>query len=233
MSARGFPELVALLHRIDGRGYKAYREIEGKWTEERLTLFIDRAQGDPFAAPSRVRIRVPGEIAGFPEDLFATGPRDVAFRDFLTRRFAEEAERRSRRYGTGGGGLVTIDRPGPQVLERSSCLLVSEPSPGTIEARFVVGLPAAGRRVLGRDAAEILAERIPAIAERALRFEAIDLASLRQHVETVENAAALRGQLDDHGLVAFIADGSILPRRSVRWPGRPARWASTSGADNA
>ena len=32
-----------------------YRQIEGEWHGERLSLVVDHVQGDPFAAPSRVR----------------------------------------------------------------------------------------------------------------------------------------------------------------------------------
>ena len=46
-------ELRNILHRIDGRGYKAYRDIRGSFDldHEGLTLHIDHVQSDPFAAP--------------------------------------------------------------------------------------------------------------------------------------------------------------------------------------
>ncbi|MEM1427568.1 MAG: ABC-ATPase domain-containing protein, partial [Cyanobacteria bacterium P01_H01_bin.130] len=54
------------LNRLDGKGYKAYRDIEAVWYEfENFVLRIDRAQGDPFAAPSACRVWVPPEIARF------------------------------------------------------------------------------------------------------------------------------------------------------------------------
>lgn len=37
------------LEQIDGRGYKAYRQIRGAFEFRRFTLFIDYVQGDPCA----------------------------------------------------------------------------------------------------------------------------------------------------------------------------------------
>jgi len=60
-------ELRKTLGRIDGRGYKAYKDIEGVYDyPEGFTLFVDHVQGDPFASPSRLRVRVTAGQAGFP-----------------------------------------------------------------------------------------------------------------------------------------------------------------------
>ena len=42
---------------------------------------------------------------------------------------------------------------------------------------------------------------------------------MTRHVLTAEDADTLRGMLDGAGLVAFVADGSILPRKSGVEPG--------------
>ncbi|NQT91518.1 MAG: ATPase, partial [Lentisphaerae bacterium] len=51
-------QLRDILRRIDGRGYKAYMDIGGAYDFEDFELIVDYVQGDPFAAPSRVRVRV-------------------------------------------------------------------------------------------------------------------------------------------------------------------------------
>lgn len=84
-------DLKNTLHRIDGRGYKAYKDLRGVYDWKDYTLFIDHVQGDPFAAPSRVRVQVPQEIAGFPKDTYKNRSREVALRDFLTRRFHDDS----------------------------------------------------------------------------------------------------------------------------------------------
>ncbi|NIU73021.1 MAG: hypothetical protein GWN71_05380, partial [Gammaproteobacteria bacterium] len=45
-----------------------------------------------------------------------------------------------------------------------------------------------------------------------LVFQAVDREQLCRQVETVEDARALRSQLDERNLVGFVADGAILPR---------------------
>jgi predicted ABC-class ATPase len=97
------------------------------------------------------------------------------------------------------------------VLRRTSLLVRPD---GTVEARFRAGLPAQGRRILGREAAALLCEAVPRAVTAGLLHESLDAAALRRHVETVEDAVALRAQLAPRGLVTFVADGAILPRRS-------------------
>ena len=62
--------LRSTLRRIDGRGYKAYKDLRGGYDFGRYALLIDHVQGDPFAAPSLLRLRLPQTIAKFPADLF-------------------------------------------------------------------------------------------------------------------------------------------------------------------
>jgi predicted ABC-class ATPase len=59
-------DLIKILQRIDGKGYKAYQEIGGTYQFQTFTLIIDHVQGDPFAEPSRRRILVTQSRAGFP-----------------------------------------------------------------------------------------------------------------------------------------------------------------------
>jgi predicted ABC-class ATPase len=203
-------DLKEILGRIDGRGYKAYRGIEGAYDFPTHRLIIDHVQGDPFAAPSRVRALVPGEDAGL-DPSFSDPPwRNRALCDYLTRALAAACDRASVRTGTGKGGLIAVDRPGQEVLERTS-VRVDE---GWVEARLTVGLPARGRRVMGKAATTMLAERIPEIVRSSLLGASLDTAALRRHVEVVEDQRSLREALGSRGLVAFVADGSRLPRRS-------------------
>ncbi len=203
-------DLEATLHRLDGRGYKAYRDIEGSYRFPMFTLHIDHVQGDPFAAPSRVRLVVSQDAARFDPTLFATPARNRALADFITRAASTVCDDRSRRTGTGKGGLIAIDRPGQEVLERTSVAV----DDSEVEARITVGLPAAGRRILGRRAAEILIDDVPRIVDAALVASNLDAAAVRRHVEAVQDQAFLRDALAQEHLVAFVADGAILPRRS-------------------
>lgn len=205
-------ELRGTLHRIDGRGYKAYKDIAGEYDlGHGLRLFIDHVQGDPFAAPSKVRVRLPQAEAGLPEALFSTPTRRLALADFLARqvRRAIRGEGPGRR-GSGKSGMIAIDAGQQEVLPRTAVRL----GEAFVEARLEVGLPAAGRKVLGRQAAELLCQDLVEIANAGLRWANVPQDAGRIFVECVENQAHIRAQLDAHNLVAFVADGAILPRES-------------------
>jgi predicted ABC-class ATPase len=204
-------ELSEILQRIDGRGYKAYRDIQGAHALGDLSLHVDRVQGDPFAAPSKVRLRVPQRRAQLPEALFSNRTRRIAFEDHLARRVAIAIRREApERRGSGKSGSVHIDAGGQEVLQRTAVLVTEE----FVEARIEVGLPAAGRRVLGRAAESLLCRSLPRIAERALWRANLDEDDARRFVECIENQEAIRARLDSMGLVAFVGDGARLPRES-------------------
>jgi len=203
--------LKSILRRIDGKGYKAYKDIRGSYDFGQFTLFIDHIQGDPFAAPSRVRVRVPQSVAGFPRDTFEGKSRSVALRDFLTRCFYKNSQIICKGHrGSGKSGMISIDRPGQEILERTSMII----NDGWVEARFVVGLPAFGRRVAGSHAIQMFIEEIPEIVDRSMLFKNLDKALLYEHIAVCEDADFLRGSLKGRKLVAFVADGAILPRAS-------------------
>lgn len=112
--------------------------------------------------------------------------------------------------GTGTGGIITVDAPNQEILERSSCFV----SESGVEIRFRVGLPAAGRRILGREAERIFFDEVPGIVGQSLRYEYLDASKLERHLNGNEDQDAARGLLAQRGLVAFVAEGSVLPRRS-------------------
>ena len=201
--------LTATLDRIDRKGYGAYKDLQGSYGLEEFTLFIDKVQRDPFAPPSLVRTRT--RENRFDLNLFNNAVRRVAFEDFLTRsveRVLRRAVKGNR--GSGGSGSIKIQHASQVVLPRTSMVV----NPGSVEARMAVGLPARGRTVDARAARAMLLEELPRVAREALTPAGVDRGAARAHVETVEDADHLRRQLPELGLVAFVADGAVLPRES-------------------
>jgi predicted ABC-class ATPase len=203
-------DLRRFLNRIDQQSYRAYKDLERGYEFPNFTLRIDRVQGDPFALPSQFRVQIPKAEAGFPGSLYRTTSREIALRDYLTRQFDQVAHSQRQRRGSGKSGLLAIAQPGQTILERTSAFVTD----GDLEVRFVVGLPAFGRRVAGYQAAEMLCDDLPDIVAAALRYMSLDAKAIQRHVETAEDGDWLRAQLGDRGLVAFIADGAVLPRQS-------------------
>ena len=212
----GSGQLGTTLERIDGRGYKAYREIEGAWSFAEFTLFVDRVQSDPFATPSKLRLRVDLAVAVLPESIHENRVREMAAASWLARALRRSIPtvappRTGTGTGTGKGGLITIDAGGQEVLERTAVRFGS----GWVEARIEVGLPAAGRRALGHEAARLLIETLPEILTRAwIDRSDDDDRDLLHFTDCIENQETIRRTLGQRGLVAFVGEGAILPRLS-------------------
>ncbi|HEY9816759.1 MAG TPA: ABC-ATPase domain-containing protein, partial [Candidatus Obscuribacterales bacterium] len=132
--------LSQTLLNLDRQSYKAYKQLQGTYSFPGFTLIIDHVQGDPFAAPSRVRVQVPQQGthgAGFPADLMRSPSRHLALRDYLHRQVYCAAHQGRSQRGSGKSGLISIASPVQQVLDRNAVLLDDH----QIEVRFVVGLP--------------------------------------------------------------------------------------------
>jgi predicted ABC-class ATPase len=205
-------ELHATLHGLNGKQYGAYKALTRRaYRVGAVTVTVEHVQGDPFAAPSRVRVDVPAGVPCLPATTHASDDQRRTAADYLHRALRAVLSGTRVAGGSGTSGRLEISSLGQEVLERTAVVVAAD---GSLVLRLTAGLPAAGRRILGRAAAELLTEALPRAVEAALAAAAVDRAALGRHVETVEDQVALRGQLAAHGLIAFLADGSVLPRHS-------------------
>lgn len=204
-------DLKKELNRIDGKGYKAYKDIQGQYDFNDYILSIDHVQGDPFAAPSRVRIIVDQAKAKFPVEFIDKKYARIAVQDFLIRLFYKNINKYSSKvFGSGKSGLITISKCDQEILERTAIVMNNK----VIEARIHIGFPARGRSVLAKELEKILYEFLPSIIKNTLFYNNIDKVGLLNRVKLVEDQEFIRKQLDSKNLVAFIANESILPRES-------------------
>lgn len=208
---KGSMELKNELFKIDGKGYKAYKALEGRYDFKKYVLSIDHVQGDPFASPSRVRIIMDNKIAQIPEELFDNKNKEIAVCDFLTRLFSKNIRNQSEKiFGSGKSGLIEISRCPQEILERTAIIR----NKNFFEVRFYVGFPARGRSVLARELEKIIFNIIPNIVESTFIYKNINKLALINRVKLMEDQCFIRENLKKKGLVAFVANGSILPRES-------------------
>ena len=208
---KNLDELKIDLYKIDGKSYKLYKNLEGQYDFRNYILSIDHVQGDPFASPSRIRVIVKQNVAGFPKELFDNKNKNIATADYLTREFHYNVNKFSEKiFGSGKSGLIAISRCPQQILERTSIIIDED----KIEARFYVGFPARGRSVLAKELEKILYNVIPNIVEKTLIYKNIYHEKLKNRVNLVVDQEQIRNELSKRGLIAFIANGSILPRES-------------------
>lgn len=204
-------DLQNQLRNIDHKSYPAYKGLRGSYQFEGYELHIDHVQGDTFAAPSHLRIEVPLQDAKFPEWSTKDNLTRTALADELTRQFERQvAHYTFKAKGSGKSGLLSVTRCGQEVLKRTACEIGAK----HLIARFSVGFPANGRTINARELEKILFDYLPACVQQSFYFKNLSEERLQKVIALAEDQEAIRSQLKEKHLVAFVADGSILPRES-------------------
>lgn len=205
--------LLSLLQSIDHRGYPAYKGLKGSYRFDSYRLNIDHVQGDPFASPSRISLVIPGKNAGFPTEYYEEKHRRISMEDHLIRLFYREISEYSyKAKGSGKSGMIAISRCGQEVLERSACHV--NPKGGDITLRLAVGFPANGRSINAGELEKILFRFLPACVEKACFYVNINQKRLQSAIELADDRKYIGEQMEKEGIVAFVANGSVLPRES-------------------
>lgn len=204
-------ELQRELRSINRKSYPAYKGLKGAYQFPDYQLFIEHVQGDPFAAPSALRIFVPHSKAKFPERYYWDKYSKVALQDALLRRFAEiSAKFCYQAKGSGKSGVIQVSHCGQEVLERTACEITKE----GIHIRFFVGFPANGRTINSGELEKILFVYLPKCVEMSLYHRKVPERETEQVICLKEDQRVIREELKKRGLIAFVANGSILPRQS-------------------
>ena len=203
---RRLEELFPFLASLEGRPYPFYKDLKGTWRGEGFDLRFVHVQGDPFATPSVVEVRYPAKaVEGLRVYRHPMGR--VAVEDFLLRSLKARFRHLPFCGGSGHSGRVFVEVESPKVLRRAGAHLGQE----ALYLRFRVGLPASGRRILGKEAERLFRALVEHL--RGFLWE-LDGRALVSQVQQVEDFAYIQESLPQRGLVAFVGDGAILPRES-------------------
>ena len=206
-------DLIGHLHALDGRSYAAYKAIVGRYRAPAgWFLHIDRVQSDPYAPPTRIHVDVPTDLHGLElldeADLLADVDRRLAVGDFLTREL----------HAGFRGTALSIASPGQEILQRSSIIVrpdEKKEGPGwVLEIRARLALPAQGRSIQGHEASRIVGRDLVRELEEAMDLTGERGDRLVRHIAILEDHRALTATVARNGWVSFLADGSVLPRRS-------------------
>ena len=88
-------QLKSRLTSLDGKGYKAYKSIKGTFNYPKFELMIDHVQGDPFAAASKLRVKLNHTTTKYPKQWFSNASRRIALQDYVTRVFFGKSQTKS------------------------------------------------------------------------------------------------------------------------------------------
>ncbi len=208
---KSIQELKNNLKCLHKKSYPAYKSLAGAYDFNDFILSIDHVQGDPFASPSALSIKISHKKSGIPPEYRNSSVTAEAICDFLLRKFGSECHKFSHAAkGSGKSGVISVSRPGQEILKRSACTMDSK----YIYIRFYVGFPANGRTINSIELSKILLEYLPKCVNNSLLYSNLDKKSIQNTAYLAEDQNAIRKYLSQNDYIAFVADGSILPRES-------------------
>ena len=205
-------ELLNQITSLNGKGYKSYKNLQGKsFSFDLFQLTFEHVQGDPFAAPSRLSIKIGLETAGFAKTHYENSLRKLALEDHLLREVSQRVQKcKGKVKGSGRSGEVAVQSPGQKIIRRSGMHIKSD----SLTLTLFAGLPGDGRRVLAEECVKLFSEILPPVWEESLLAKSLDMNRVQRALDTLEDYSALSQLLDQNHWASFVADGSLLPRAS-------------------
>lgn len=203
-------ELRKELLALDHKSYGAYKSLAGEYQFAGYVLCIDKVQGDPFAAPSRLRVCVPRAAHDFSEDLYDEPCTKIALEDLMLRKWNRYIGKQNQKAGSGNSGRLGVCHCGQEIIQRQAVVF----SEKEVCGYFLVGFPARGRSILARELEKILFEMVPDMIKEIFYASSYKEKELRENRELAKDQHFIREELKKRNLVAFLGNGSILPRES-------------------
>ncbi|MCM1049346.1 MAG: ABC-ATPase domain-containing protein [Clostridiales bacterium] len=204
-------ELRSNMRAINRKSYPAYKSLAGSYSFGKYILNIEHVQGDPFAAPSRLSVKVNSQNAAFPVEYYKEKCTKTALEDYLLRRFHRQTDKFCfQAKGSGKSGIITVSRCGQEVLERTACEVIN----GDVTVRFEVGFPANGRTINSTELEKIIFDFLPVCVEQSLYYAKTLKQELEKVIFLAQDQQYIREELKRQDMAAFVADGAILPRES-------------------
>ncbi len=211
--------LINRLTRLEGKSFGQLKSMAGLTSEfETFKLKFEHIQGSPGAHPASIfRVSVDLVDAGYKGQWTSTPVRKLAISDFLIRKFKKGIMKfaKQNRGVEGTGSFHTIEL-GQAILERDCVEITSD----NIFLWFIFSFPSrsgGGGKLDVQETLIMLQQELSAIVAYALRPENYSqrtIQALEKHIQCTEDWHAIQDKLKDAGLVAFIADKALLPRKS-------------------
>ncbi|WP_372678934.1 P-loop domain-containing protein [Desulfosarcina sp.] len=202
-----------LLRRLDNQSYGSYRRLKNTCIALGDNVLCFRhIQGSPGALPASVcEVKLPASAFSLPGWALSNEARSRAAADFVWRSFAGGVKASARQNrGVDGSGSYQCPEMPQQILVRNAVRFFSN---GT-SILFRVSLPGSrSKKVLAGEAEAMFCGELGDILQR-VKDDIGDCQRLRAQCELVEDMLHVQERLGEHGLVAFVADGSMLPRAS-------------------
>jgi predicted ABC-class ATPase len=210
--------LQSLLTSIADQSYQNIQKLRGSYRFPRFELSFIKMQGSPGANPASIAsVKIALQDSKIPEQFLQTAECKLAVADFLIRRFRCEIDRFARQNrGKDGSGSFNTIALSQKMLIRDSVLFDDD----SVYLRFIISLPAKrqGGGVFDSEQAWImLNQELTAIVDACFSYQHYDEQTrmlLERFVDVQKTRAEIIRFMQQHDLVAFVADDARLPRRS-------------------
>ena len=189
--------LYQKIRALNGKNYGLYKSLaERSWDFGDFVLEFIHVQGDPFAPPSRVVVRVNLSTLGYAAEWSSSFERRLALSDFLYRKLGRLVQERY----SGKDAAIVFETTGPEMLVRNSLWVDN----GELRACLQVRLPGEGRKIQAETASEILTMVLPDLVSAGLYCDKADAQALQEHYRVLAERSAILAELDGRGLCAFV-----------------------------
>ncbi|WP_456382969.1 P-loop domain-containing protein [Persephonella sp.] len=169
-------------------------------------------QGSPDAMPaSLIEIKIPNKEFGIDSSLL-DDDLSLAITDYIARLLNRAIEEKTKPIsGFGSSGSFQLLELGQEILFRNIVFIGKD-----ITSIWVrVSLPSIKKKFVDKEKfVEMIEEELYEMVKYIKYYMVNDRNGLELHKKTVKNFKNIQRKLKEKRLVAFVADGSVLPRRS-------------------
>lgn len=191
--------LLNLLKNIDGKGFKAYKDISGLYNTADYSLEILSVQGDPFASPTMFEFSIKIKKMTDSIELIGNKIKRTAFEDYLLRELYGKLDKNSHTTE------VFLIKPQEEILKRTAINIKND----KIFIKYYLNLPAKGRSVLGNEAYKKISIFAEKIYEYLMDF---DFEGAKRHIWLYENIEKLRQKMKSEKIKVFIGNGTVIKK---------------------
>lgn len=207
---RTFTDLIRTSRQLDGEIYQKYKRLCGLWHDKTFKLEIVKTRNTPEKG-SLLNISRPFLYLNFKPEWLVSQDTLIPLCDYLLRKFYRLAPQWQKPAGPARSGRFSIPELSPHVIPRSQIYVEGH----ALHLVFEFAFPAIANRIHGEQCALFLEKTIPRINTHIFSIEdPEELALIQRHIEMYQDQMQLRSVMKKNQWIAFIGEGSILPRRS-------------------
>jgi predicted ABC-class ATPase len=211
-------KLQPLLTSIADQSFQSIQKLRGSYHFSQFKLDFIKMQGSPGANPASIAsVKIALQDSEIPKEFLQSAECKLAAADFLIRRFRQGIDRFAlQNRGKEGSGSFSTIALSQKMLSRDSVLFIDD----AVHLRFIVSLPAKGHGGGIFDAEQawiMLNQELTAIVDDCFFYQHYDKQSrtlLEQFVDVQKNRSQIIRFMQQHELIAFIANDARLPRHS-------------------